>query len=107
MFVNQHFNRLLPCHRIHEEKIVVRGTGVLAIVHVFLLGGILDVFDDQLHLLTQVGFSLEDEQNCKVKVKILINQRQAPPFLNTVKALHPCCYFVYNYLQEHCHLRYL
>lgn len=43
---------LLPCYRVHEKEVVVRGARVLAVVHVFLLGGVLDVFDYQLHLFT-------------------------------------------------------
>lgn len=47
-----------PGHRVHEEEVVVRGTRVLAIVHVLPLGGVLDVLDHQLHLLTEVGLRL-------------------------------------------------
>lgn len=50
-----------PGHGVHEEEIIVRRAGVLAVVHVFLLGGILDVFNDKLHLFTQVGFRLKNE----------------------------------------------
>lgn len=49
-----------PGHRVHEEEIVVRRARVLAVVHVFLLGGILDVFNNKLHLFSQVGFRLEN-----------------------------------------------
>lgn len=43
---------ILPRYWIHEEKIVVWGAWVLAVVHVFFLGGVLDVFDHQFHLFT-------------------------------------------------------
>lgn len=49
----------LPCYWVHEEEIVVRRARVLAIVHVFLLGCVFNVFDDQLHLFSQIGLSLE------------------------------------------------
>lgn len=54
-----------PGHRVHEEEVVVRGTRVLAIVHVLPLGGVLDILDKRLHLFAQVGLRLEGK-GCKV-----------------------------------------
>lgn len=55
--------RSSPGHRVHEQEIVVRRARVPAIVHVFLLGGILDVTNDRLHLFAQVGFRLKNKND--------------------------------------------
>ena len=52
----------LPCHGVHEEEVIIRGAGVLAVVHVFPLSGILHVFYNQLHLFSQVGFRLKERK---------------------------------------------
>ena len=51
-----------PCYGVHEEEVVVRRARVSAVVHVLLLGGVLDVLDDQLHLLAQIRLRLGGER---------------------------------------------
>lgn len=51
--------RSSPGHRVHEQEVIVRRSRVLAVVPVFLLGCVLDVFSDKFHLFAQVGFRLK------------------------------------------------
>lgn len=57
-----------PGYRVHEQEVIVRRAGVLAVVPVLLLGCILDVFCDKFHFFAQVGFGLKNkEKNCEKK----------------------------------------
>lgn len=51
-----------PGHGVHEQEVIVRGTRVLAVVPVLLLGCVLDVFSDKFHLFAQVCFRLKNEE---------------------------------------------
>lgn len=69
MFLPQWLTASSPGHGVHKEKVIVGRARVLSIVHVFLLCGILDVFNNELHLFTQVGLSLEHRKSQEDKFR--------------------------------------